>query len=375
MKMKERTTANHEHADAGTFTIYYKGAMTGEAGIYSGYASDHTRMYHQATISHNGLIVYDASKLNTASSDKTIKWYSGGQRWPKESYTLEGWLESEDYTTGVVTGRQHAYTDDTQTAPLYAYIAGDITKAYPSETVDYVGRRMLTVYTGNKDFPTVLFVYDDITSDSASYEKRFLFHINSSDAPTVNGNTVITEEASGRIVLTCLSDNVSLNQVGGRVYDENGKYNCAKSSNYLINGIQNVANNNLDDGHWGRIEIVSSPAEASRDAKFMNVIYVTDKGQAKAAPAIAKVTGNGVEGGTFGDVAAIFATSRDRVSSELSFTVSGGSSMNYYVSGVAAGNWKVTVDGKDCGSFTASEDGGLLTFTAPAGSVKITPAK
>ena len=49
--------------------------------------------------------------------------------------------------------------------------------------------------------------------------------------------------------------------------------------------------------------------------------------------------------------------------------------ITYYVCGLKAGEWKVTVDGKDCGSFTATAEGGLLTFTAPAGNVTITPAK
>ncbi len=375
MKMKEHTTANHEHADAGTFVIYYKGLLSGEAGIYSGYSSEHTRHYHQATVSHNGLLIFDAEKWNYDSTDNKVKWYSGGQRWPSESYTLEEWLKSADHETGKVTGRQHAYTDKTESSPLYAYIAGDITKAYPSETVDYVGRRMLTVYTGDSEFPTVLFVYDDITSDKPTYEKRFLFHINSQDAPTVDriNQTVTVEGGEGRIVLTCLTNNVTINEVGGRILDENGNYDCVASSNYLINGKQNVANNNLDDGHWGRIEIVA-PEDAS--ATFMNVIYVTDRGNANA-PVIKPITqASGVEGGVFdGKIAAVFATSRERENGEISFKTESEGNISYYVSGVAAGNWSVSVDGKSCGTCTATEEGGLLTFTAPAGTVTIVPAK
>ena len=59
---------------------------------------------------------------------------------------------------------------------------------------------------------------------------------------------------------------------------------------------------------------------------------------------------------------------------QLSCTTKGEGNIDYYVSGVAAGNWSVTVNGVDCGTFTATEEGGLLTFTAPAGAVVITPA-
>ena len=49
--------------------------------------------------------------------------------------------------------------------------------------------------------------------------------------------------------------------------------------------------------------------------------------------------------------------------------------MSYYVSGLAAGSWKVEVTGKTVGTFEATAEGGLLTFEAPAGEVTITPVK
>ena len=151
-----------------------------------------------------------------------------------------------------------------------------------------------------------------------------------------------------------------------------GKYDPDKSSNYLINGRQLVSLSKKDDGHWGRVEISLS---GEKDSTFMNVIYVTDKGQTKDAPAIEHIEANGVEGSTFGDVSAVFMTSRERVSSAVSFSVKGSGDMKYYVSGVAAGKWSVSVGGKDYGTVTATEEGGFLNFTAPAGSVTLTPAK
>ena len=44
----------------------------------------------------------------------------------------------------------------------------------------------------------------------------------------------------------------------------------------------------------------------------------------------------------------------------------------YYVSGVAAGNWSITAGGHKQ-TVTATEEGGLLVFTASAGTVTLTP--
>ena len=365
MKIKERTTAGHEHMDSGTFEIYYKGMLTSDGGCYDNDGHVHTMYYHDATISHNGLIIYNSS---LSSEDKG--YYSGGQKRHTESNNFEIWQNKSDSYTGTVTGRQHGYADAAETQPIYAYIAGDITNSYHSASVNYVGRRMLTVYTGDADFPMVFFVYDDVESKSASYEKRFLLQITSKDAPTISGNTVTTENGDGRLVLTSLSSNVSINGVGGRSYDADGNYVCSTSRNYLINGTQLQTLHGYDDGHWGRVEIVSNAY--AKKATFMNVLYVTDKGQTKAAPTVTKISGSGVEGGAFGDVAALFATSRERATGSLSATVSGSGNVNYYVSGVAEGEWSITVNGVSYGNATATAEGGLLTFTAPAGSLEIT---
>ena len=168
--------------------------------------------------------------------------------------------------------------------------------------------------------------------------------------------------------------------------------NIPESYNYLINGNQCVPRDSkADDGHWGRIEIVSTAG--TKQATFMNVLYVTDAGNDTEISVIRVTSVNGVDGAIFNEkIAAIFATARDGADNTISCTTSGSDNMSYYVSGLAAGEWKVTVDGEDCGTYTVNaftkgtyngdtyvqetEDthGGLLTFTAPAGSVVITPA-
>ena len=365
MKLKERHTANHEHGDAGSFQIYYKGMLTSDGGLYDDYNHTHTQKFYKESVAHNTLLISD----NT----NTSRYYTGSQRNYGAPTTHAQWM-SGDYEAGKITGREHAYTSEDKTSPLYAYLAGEITASYSSSTVSYVGRRMLTVYTGNEDFPMAFFVYDDVTAKSADYKKTFLLQITSRDDPTINtyDKTVATENGDGRLVLTCLTDGVTIEGLGGRVYDANGQYNSAKSSNYLINGKQIVSLSGGDDGHWGRIEISLS---GKADHTFMNVIYVTDAGRSENAPAIERIEDDSVEGATFGNVAALFVKSRERIKTDFSATVNGSEDMSYYVSGVAAGKWNVYVDRSFIGVFEATEEGGLLTFDAPAGRVIITPAK
>lgn len=368
MRIRERTTANHEHRDAGHFQIYYKGMLTNDGGVYDFYGNDHWKHFHAATIAHNCITVYNPKYR------KGDKWYSGGQRYNKETATIRQWLSNPDYDTGVVTGHCAAYRDLAKKKPHYAYIAGDVAKAYEPDTVSYLGRRMLTVYTENPDFPMALFVYDDVEAFEPSFKKTFLLQIASPDAPKISHGRVITENGEGRLVLNSLSKDVKIKGVGGRGYDEEGNYLSDKSRNYLINGKQCNSINKKDDGHWGRVEI--SPISESSVTEFLNLLYVTDRGTKKIAPKVTRIDGKSVVGAVFGKTVALFATSRTPEACEISAEISAGKgNLEYFVSGVRGGEWQISVDGKDYGVCTATEEGGLLVFEAPAGSVVISPVK
>ena len=369
MRIRERSTANHEHRDAGHFQIYYKGMLSNDGGVYDYYGNDHWKYMHTASIAHNCPVIYNPAHR------KTNKWHSGAQRYYiKESSNLQHWLTCPDYDIGVLTGHESAYRDMAKETPHYAYLAGDIAKAYEADTASYVGRRMLTVYTGNPDFPMALFVYDDIESVDPSFRKAFVLQIASPDAPKISGGKIVTENDEGRLVMASLSNDVRIRGIGGRVYDEDGNYISEKSKNYWIAGKQCETVNKKDDGHWGRVEI--SHVGNDSTAEFLNLLYVTDKGSKKIAPKTARIDADGITGAIFGRTVALFATSRDRRACEINATVAGPKGkLEYFVSGVSGGAWSVSVDGKECGRYVATEEGGLLTFTAPAGMISLTPVK
>jgi hypothetical protein len=140
-KIQPRTGSNHDHQACGHFQIYYKGLTSGPSGVYASYNSTHWSRYYQETVSKNGLLIFDPSEKNSQGG-----WYSGGQRTNgAEPANLESW-QSGSYDRAEVTGFASGYTPDASGAK-FAYLAGDITKAYSASRASYVGRSMLTVYT------------------------------------------------------------------------------------------------------------------------------------------------------------------------------------------------------------------------------------
>ena len=270
------------------------------------------------------------------------------------------YLSDSNTLTGEVLGVQYGYADsDKKTTPTYAYIAGDITAAYNSSTVTDAQRRMLAVYdTGNADVPLFFFVFDNVTAKSSSYKKTFLLHI--PEAPTITDNKIVKVEKDGaRLVLqNVVGTGVTIKGVGG------------SNNNYNVNGTQIWNDPAQSDGFWGRVEITTNSGSATD--QLVNVMYVCDSNKNPSNVTATAITGSTVaKGAAIGNVAAVFITSKTRQSTGFSFTASGSGTMTYYVSGVAAGKWTITSGGKPVSTVTATQDGGLLVFTAPAGTVNL----
>jgi hypothetical protein len=175
MRIGEYFFGNHQRKDFGTFQIYYRGPLAIASGLYQGedqpYGSDHWLNYHHQTIAHNGLLIHDpAEKMAKGSAN------DGGQRWPSRGADHPRNLSvllGEDYQMGQVT----AYAiGPNPTAPVYSYIAGDITKAYLPSKVEKVTRSMVAVNTDDPVRPCTVIIFDRVISTDASFKKTWLLH-------------------------------------------------------------------------------------------------------------------------------------------------------------------------------------------------------
>ena len=348
MKIGVRTGGNHDHADAGSFQIWYKTMLAGDTGDYDSYGTSHWRDYHQATVAHNSILINGQGQTKR-----------GGNEMSHRNY-----LTDSNTLIGEVLGVQYGYTDPaTKTKPTYAYIAGDITPAYADKNstsgslASEVQRRMLAVYdTGNDDVPLYFFVFDNVKAKSSSYKKTFLLHVPA--APTISGKTATVQDNGAKLVLqNVIGTGVTVTGVGGA------------GNNYNVNGSQVWNDPQESDGFWGRIEVTTNSGSATD--QMVNVIYVCDANKTPENVTAKEISNSTVKGASIGNVAAVFVTNKTRQSTGFSFTTEGSGTMTYYVSGVAAGKWTITSGGKPVTTLTATEEGGLLVFTAPAGTVNL----
>ena len=352
-----RYTDNHEHLDAGHFQIYHKGYLTSHAGVYRGYGSDNHYYYHIASIGHNVPRVYNPAHRdpelkydgNGRPVNRQAYWYSGGQTRIGESRDLDSW-HSESYIFGETPVMQSRYDDG---KPAFTYTSNEITRAYPSDTVSYLRRVMLTSYKTNGDTPMTLFIFDRIESVDKSFKKTFTLQIISSEEPTVCGNNVTTANGEGKLSLTAITDS-TVEAIGG------------VGRNYLINGVQCDCPGE-PTSTWGRIEI--SPIGERITDHMLNVITVGDRDK-DAPKAQAVECKRGAVGAYVAGNAAIFRTYREDVGQKIEFTLP--APAYTYFSGLNEGEWGVFEDsGKLVASFTVRDSENMGAAALPASSLTL----
>ena len=326
MKSGERTTANHEHRDAGTFQLFYKGMLSIDSGHYTLYGTA-SHANQQSTLAHNGILIKNPALDNGDS-------YHGSQRKMKETRTNASWLADEGYKIGIPEGVSYSVKDG---ACEYAYLAGNNAPAYDKETgIEYLSRRMLSLFPDSEKNPLIFATYDSIVTNTPESEKVILLH--TQPGPTLDGNTVIAKNEGANLVARYISSSeLGLEYIGA------------------------------EDGSdmWGRVEI--SPKLGNLRDDVLSVMYVKDIEDSDLLN-IREIKDDVTIGAEIMDYALLFV--RDLRSCPNSITVETETATKYMISGLSAGTWAATV-GEITLTFEVSEDALFASIELPTGKLTL----
>lgn len=366
MKVGAYQFNNHQHLDAGSFELYYKGALAIDSGLYEGsnggYRSAHDLNYHKRTIAHNCMLVYYPNEVFQHGSDKIAN--DGGQYFPNrgiEPFSLDEL--NEKYRVCEVLAYQ--YGPDSM-SPDFSYLKGNLTDAYTDKVKDYK-RSFMFLNLKNEQHPAALIVYDNITSSDKSFKKTWLLH--SIEKPTVSNNisTIVrtTNGYTGKLVnhtLLPAQNNLKIDVIGG-----SGKEFLVNGKNYP-NSINN-SRNSVEPGSW-RIEV--SPANASENDHFLNVLQVMDNTTSPLS--VEKIDSNLFVGVKLLNKIVLFSKSGNKVSDNVEFEISSSKDVfQIIVADLEEGKWSVERNGtKVYDNLESKKYGYTLYFTGTSGKYKLT---
>lgn len=398
MTISEYNPTNHGHYDCGHFMIYYRGILANDSGWYERFGSAHHKSYMVQTVAHNSLLVgtpYNKWGNQNQGIDGPVKTNIDGSEGKNFCWMDDTWkeyCENKQNHWAEVIG--HEFGPDAL-HPEYSYIAGDLANAYISDYDDGVNevlRHMIFLPTGKEKNPAAFVVFDKIDTKICGEKKAFLLHCE--EAPEVFGNVTVIKRVesgySGKLVnQTLLPRKAKFEMIGGAEFDASGKviantdrrfWNKGKNWPFIQDdptvritadtAKRKVNPDNSLEAGWGRVEI--SPENSGKIDYFLNVMYVGDAGDHSPVEKVELIEAGDFVGTKIFDRVVMFHKKKNRAKGTIVFRVSGREmTLKINVAGLEAGLWCIRSDGEVIGMQTASENGGIIYFTAPAGTYEL----
>lgn len=383
MKGGGRTRGGHMHLDAGNFTIYYKGPLALDSGVYNGLpfvdengvevtktqaGSYHFANYLQRTIAHNCMLVYDPNEvmkyhnLGELNDGGQIKGrYNTGDQRTYEAATGDDKINSK--RLGVDYGPD-------MNKPAYSYLKTDITNAYSEKMKEYT-RTFLFQNFFDDAYPGALIVFDKVKSSDPSFKKTWLLH--SQEEPQVDGTIATIKRTeygyNGRMVNETLlpqKEDVSIEKIGG------------EGKEYMVGDVNVKAVNITKGDESGKWRIEVSPKTEKETDYFLNVLQVSDNDET-----IPPLTSEYYESGNY-----VGVKIKDRVTwlTKLSGRTSKGTAvyaegtqnekLQFTVDGLNTGRWNVLDENSQIiASCDVTKEGGIAYFEAAPGAYILQKAR
>ena len=316
---------NHQHAESGSFQIYYRGFLAAKLGQYHFYGRPYDMNFAKRSISRSMMLVYDPSEKfwNTIGND-------GGSRFTQRLPLTPADLQKPEFRYGK---KLYCSFGPSAQRPLYSSFAADLTEAYSKKIKKFV-RSFHFFNMGRKDVPAVMIVADDITTSKAEFRKYW--QINTIYPPKLTADGVILtskwhDEPVGKLHL-------SMPYPEQKVVDvKSGK------DTFNVFGLQLepvLPDRPEAKGH----RILFSPARAAESDRFLAVMQVTEENAAPLPVRHSKTPYSYVV--EFGDRAVSVNSGTALINKEFSMTVTLDGEVKIMAAGVAPGTWTVKTPGK-----------------------------
>lgn len=346
---------NHQHSDAGSVQLYYRGFQFGDLGLYKFYGTPYDMNFNKRSIAHSMMLAVDPSEkfLTSEAND-------GGTRFvQKHPVSPEDVKNNPMFNNGKVLS---ASFGPSKLKPFFSYFSVDLKKAYSDKITAY-NRSMMFLNLDREDIPAALILTDDMSTAKPEFKKYW--QINAHHKPELSEKGVVLQNQLGGLTGKAHVD-ILLPSVAERKLQVLSGDDANSSFQFRYD----VPVSTLAEAKGHRI-VVTPNKESNRD-HFLSVIQLTS-GDTKPLPVIHNVT-------PVSDIIVL----ADRVLSlnkglkliDQHFSLKIPAKGNYKIvlAGMQAGDWNVlSTDGKVKFNVKVMEGENTIFFTGNSLVYNITP--
>lgn len=179
---------NHQHADAGSLQLYYRGFQFGDLGVYKFYGTPYDMGFNKRSVAHSMMLALNPEAKAGDPDDGGTR---PNRRFPK---TAEEVQADPGFNNGRVVSADFG---PSAIKPAFSYFAADLTGAYSSK-MDAYTRGFCFLNLDRQDIPAAIILTDDMTTESAEVSKYW--QINALNQPEQTKDGVILQNQRGGLV-------------------------------------------------------------------------------------------------------------------------------------------------------------------------------
>lgn len=189
---------NHQHSDAGSFQIYYRGLQVVDLGQYLFYGTPYDFNFCKRSISHSMMLVFDPDEKFSRDV-----WNDGGTRFNQLNPTTpEQVMTDPNFANGFVKFSDFGPSPH---RPSYNVFSVDLASAYSKKIRSYT-RTFCFLNLDNTEHPAVLLIFDHITTSNPKFKKYW--QVNTLKSPEVTDDGLILRNddlgKSGKVELNMI---------------------------------------------------------------------------------------------------------------------------------------------------------------------------
>lgn len=179
---------NHQHADAGSFQIYYHGVQVADLGQYLFYGTPYDMNFNKRSIAHSMLLARDPGEKFAGGN----RLNDGGQRFEHVTPgSLKAVTTDPRFQNGNIIS---SVFGPSAMEPDYSYFSVDLTNTY-SKKMRHHTRTFCFLNLKNEQVPAALIILDNVETSGPEVTKHW--QVNTLTTPTLTADGALLSNSAG----------------------------------------------------------------------------------------------------------------------------------------------------------------------------------
>ena len=337
---------NHQHSDAGSMQVYYRGLQVADLGLYGFYGTPYDMNFNKRSVAHSMVLVRDPEEkfLNTESNDGGTRLNQRHPDSPQIAHT-DSWFHN-----GTVVSSDFGPAD---MYPEFSYFSVDLTSAYSSKLEAYT-RQFCFINLGLDSIPAAIILTDDIIAAKPEYKK--FWQINTHNKPELSNHGFILHNKRKGLIGRTHVEMLIPNEENRKTEVLSGE-DANSSFGFKYEIPSSVVHLNRPEANGHRIMV--SPLVPAKNDRIVAVFQMT-AGKTNPLPV------DFMEEGShyifcIADKVVVLAK-KDIKANEFTFNIANGSGKQILLAGLKSGNWRIRSKDKSIDSEFSIKEGKNTIF-------------